>query len=168
VDFKPCHRTAMTLAGTVSLPSPFPACGAVSIVIVPRGGEYETYVKITQTISAKRIITRFVRPGDVRAILTRADGSAPGGPDGGPYQLSEDIRGEISRREEMLREEFRRSAAPATAELETEWHPAAILYVPESAPVLHRDEVGVTAAVSSEDVGFSGPASPHGCCGHGL
>ena len=68
MDFHPGHQAAIKLAGTVALPSPFPAFGSLHIVVAPEDGDYETYLRIVQHVTGKRIITRFVRLADVRAI----------------------------------------------------------------------------------------------------
>ena len=47
---------------------------------------------------------------------------------------------------------------------EVVWYAAAIVYVAESAPVLHRNEIAVTAAVSAEEVWFIQPIH---CCNVG-
>jgi hypothetical protein len=151
MDFHPSHQAAIKLAGTVALPSPFPASGAVSIVVAPEDGEHETYLRIVQAITAKRIITRFVRLADVRAIKAPTTPGSPEGPETwaliGPKQIQRMIAD--------MEKKLRASASKSGASTESEWLPSAIVYVPESAPVLHRNDVGVTAAVSAEEVAFS-------------
>ncbi len=68
MDFHATHQAALKIAGTVALPSPFPAFGSLWIVVAPEDGEYETYIRIVQHVSSRRIITRYVRLADVRAI----------------------------------------------------------------------------------------------------
>jgi hypothetical protein len=151
MDFRPSHQTAIKLAGTVALPSPFPASGAIYIVVAPEDGDYETYLRIVQPVTGKRIITRFVRLADVRAIRAPAKAEAAGSPETWEVIGPKDIERQIAKKEKELRAE----AAKSGAACESEWLPAAIVYVPEAAPVLHRNDVGVTAAVSAEEVAFS-------------
>ena len=161
MEFHPSHLTALTLAGTVPLPSPYPACGSVSVVIVPHGEDFEVFVKIVQVVSDRRIITRFVRPEDVRAIRAHPEGTNGYGPESWPVRGSKTIQGELDRRSEDLL-----AGARTGVFTESLWYHSAIVYVPESAPVLHRNDVGVTAAVSAEEVGFSDGFS--GCCHRAL
>jgi hypothetical protein len=158
MEFHSSHHTALTLAGTVPLPSPYPACGHVSLVIARDGEDYEIFVKILQVVSDKRIITRFVRPEDIRAIRGNPGGTSGGGPESWPVLGIKKIKGELDKRAKELLEKAKKTGVLD----EAPWYVSAIVYVAESAPVLHRDEVGVTAAVSSEDVGFS--AGWSGCC----
>jgi hypothetical protein len=151
MDFHPSHQAAIKLAGTVALPSPFPASGAVSIVVAPEDGEHETYLRIVQAITGKRIITRFVRLADVRAIKAPATPGSPEGPETWALIGHKQIVRMIADKEKKLRT----SATKSGGATESEWLPAAIVYVPEAAPVLHRNDVGVTAAVSAEEVAFS-------------
>ena len=159
MEFHPCHHAALTLAGTVPLPSPYPASGPVSVMIARDGEDFEIFVKILQVIGEKRIITRFVRPEDIRAVRARADGEAQGGPESWPVLGIKKIRGTLEKHATALIDKAQRGAFE-----EAEWYAAAIVYVAESAPVLHRNEVAVTAAVSAEEVFFF-PAI--GCCNVG-
>jgi hypothetical protein len=151
MDFTRTHQTAILLAGTVALPSPFPASGSLSIVLTPEEGEPEVYIKIVQVLSHKRLITRFLRLADLRAIRAPKPGAPPGGPETWPVVGLGECRREIETIEKDLREKVKKSKS----HVEGDWLPAAIVYAAETAPVLHRDEVGVTAAVSAEDVGYS-------------
>jgi hypothetical protein len=171
MEFHPTHHTAIALAGTVPLPSPHPASGLVSLVAMRDGDDIEVFVKILQVVSDRRVITRFVRPDDVRAIRAHPGHHAAAGPESWPVLSIKKIRAELERRVGELRE---RAAKTGILD-EAAWYAAGVVYVHESAPVLHRDEVGVTAAVSCEEVFFA--ASPAGCChiasvpvpcGHGL
>jgi hypothetical protein len=162
MEFHPSHHTALTLAGTVALPSPYPACGAVSVVIARDGEDYVIFIKIVQVVGDKRIITRFVRSEDIRAIRGNPDGTIGDGPDSWPVLGIKKIKGELDKRTTDLTEK-----AKSTGVLdEAPWYEAAIVHVAEAAPVLHRDEVGVTAAVSCEEVAFSarGSCGWSGCC----
>ncbi len=151
MDFHPHHRTALKIAGTVALPSPFPAMGSVSLVVAPEDGDHETYLRIVQIVSGRRIITRFVRLADVRAVRTPQAGDSQSTPETWPIIGLKEIQRQINKKEKELRTAATKSGQPS----ESEWLAAAIVYVPESAPVLHRNDVGVTAAVSAEEVAFS-------------
>jgi len=158
MDFDQSQQTALLLAGTVALPSPFPAVGRVSLVLVTENGSHETFVKIFQVVSDKRMITRFVRREDIRAIRAPSPDAPDCGPETWPITGINKLRVEIDDKQERLVDRASRSPAPT----EIGWLDAAIVYVSESSPVMHRDEVGVTAAVSAEDVGFCSPISA--CC----
>ena len=162
MDFHESHQTAIMLAGTVALPSPFPSCGAVAVLIAPEDGEVETYLKIVQNVSAKRIVTRFVRLADVRALRAPAPGDAPSGPESWPIIGPKEVRRRIGQQEKALRGQVEKTGSSA----EFDWLPAAIVYVPEGAPVLHRNDVGVTAAVSAEDVAFGDMPPAGSWCPH--
>ena len=157
MEFHTCQYDALTLAGTVALPSPYPASGSVSVVIFSHDGEFEVLVKILQVVSDRRIITRFVRPEDIRAIRGAPAAATGGGPETWPLVGIKQLRGELDRRAKELIAKARTGHAD-----ESPWYPSAIVYVPEAAPVLHRNEVGVTAAVSAEEVAFADAWS--GCC----
>jgi hypothetical protein len=151
MDFHQGHQAAMKLAGTVALPSPFPAFGSVSIVVAPDDGDHETYLRIVQHVTGKRIITRFVKLADVRAIRAPATSEAQGSPDTWELIGPKEIGRRIAKHEKGLRATASKSGDSSGAD----WLPAAIVYVPETASVLHRNDVAVTAAVSAEDVAFS-------------
>jgi hypothetical protein len=151
MDFHLTHQAALKIAGTVALPAPFPACGALWIVVAPEDGDCETYIRIVQHVSSKRIITRFVRLADVRAIRAPQTEAAQGAPETWPLLGHKEVLRRISKKEKELRTAATKSGTAS----EAEWLPAAIVYVPEAAPVLHRNDVGVTAAVSAEEVAFS-------------
>ena len=84
IEFHPCHHTALQLAGTVPLPSPYPASGPVSVVVARDDRDLEVFVKILQVVGDKRIITRFIRPNDIRAVRGNPDGQSRGGPESWP------------------------------------------------------------------------------------
>jgi hypothetical protein len=146
MDVTSHHHQAVTLVGTVALPSPYPAVGRASFVLTDWDGETVIYVKLVQVISPKRIITRFVRPGDIRAIRSKPKDSKVG-PEAWPLISPAKTRAEIAAGEKAI---IAHAKAAGVTYLEEPWHAEVILYVPEPAPVLHRTEVGVTAAVSAE------------------
>ena len=156
-EFHPCHHTALQLAGTVSLPSPYPASGPVSVVVARDNGDLEVFVKILQVVGDKRIITRFIRPDDIRAVRGNPDGQSGDGPESWPILGIRRIKGELDKLAKELLEKAEKTGILG----EAAWYPSAIVYVPESAPVIHRNEVGVTAAVSAEEVWFGASRT---CC----
>ncbi len=157
MEFHTCHHEALTLAGTVALPSPYPAAGAVSVVVSRHGEDFEVFVKILQVVSERRIITRFVRPEDVRAIRGHHAALSEGGPESWPVLGIKKLQAELDKRVKELIARARTGIFD-----ESLWYSSAIVYVPEAAPVLHRNEVGVTAAISVEEVAFADAWS--GCC----
>jgi hypothetical protein len=159
MEFHACHHAALRLAGTVPLPSPFPASGPVSVVATRDGQDVEIYVKILQVVGDRRIITRFVRPEDIRAIRARPRDGTPGGPETWPIHGIKQVGDELEQRAKELIDKAKKGAFEEAA-----WYAAAIVYVVESAPVLHRNEIGVTAAVSAEEVWF---VAPQICCNPG-
>jgi hypothetical protein len=159
MEFHPFHHAALSLAGTVPLPSPHPASGPVSLVITADGPDLEVFVKILQVVGDKRVITRFVRPEDVRAVRARPDDAPHSGPESWPVLGIRKIKGTLDKHAKALTEKARKGSFE-----EVVWYAAAIIYVAESAPVLHRNEIAVTAAVSAEEVWFIQPIH---CCNIG-
>ena len=84
------------------------------IVVAPEDGDYETYLRIVQQVTGKRIITRFVRLADVRAIKAPAKPEAAGSPETwdliGPKEIQAQDRQEgerASRRGNEIRRRLR-------------------------------------------------------------
>ncbi|MGP0068635.1 MAG: hypothetical protein ACLQGP_34175 [Isosphaeraceae bacterium] len=160
MDITNSHHFAVALVGTVALPSPYPAYGHASLMLTDWDGEAVIYVKLVQVVNQKRMITRFIKPADIRAIRSRPTGGAAD-PETWPILSPSATQKEIAAGEAAL---IAHAKKAGVKELEESWHPAVILYVHEAAPVLHRHEAGVTAAVSAESLDFL--ASPHiPCCG---
>jgi hypothetical protein len=156
MDFNTAQRTALCRAGAVALPAAFPAYGQVSLRLTWNDGQIIFYVKIVQVVTSRRIVTWFVHLGDIRAIqvVDKKDGkSCPGS-----IMLPAEFKEHIAQKAKQLESEHKGKGI----ELEDRLYERAIVYVPEHAPVLHRLECGVTAAVSVEGHGFSSP----GCCKH--
>lgn len=150
MPLQPYEWTAMNLGGTVALPAPYPATGSVSLLTTFDGGDLVFLVKIVQIVSARRIITRFIRYSDLRAVQAPGQDQAGTGPESWPILTVSQVGSSIESAISDL------SNGTVTEVL---WYPQAIVYVPEAAPVLHRNEVGVTAAVSCEEVCFAGAGS---------
>lgn len=82
-DFSRVRKVSFALAGTVDLPSPFPAAGRAFIGIAPQGdpakpaqddAKYEArdaarfFLKIVETVNEKLVVTRYIRREDLRAV----------------------------------------------------------------------------------------------------
>ena len=101
-------------------------------------------VKIVQLVSVRRIVTRFVRLGDIRAVRIAAEGNGSRrSGDVADHRVPSKRAARLKRRHSPCATRSAKSGSAA----EIDWLRAAIVYVPEAAPVLHRNEVGVTAAV---------------------
>jgi hypothetical protein len=153
------HRLAIMLAGTVSLPSPFPAHGQVSLVTdTPRPGiNPQVYVKIKQKLSDKQIITWFVLPDAIRAFRVPPKEGAKAALNDWEFRTAQDVEARIG---EMRSRASQQSQANGPDEMPL--FSAAIVHVPELAPVLVRGEVGVSAAEAAEGAAFLRMFG--GCC----
>jgi hypothetical protein len=142
------HHHAITLAGTAALPSPYPATAQAFFVLSDWDSEQVIYVKLVQIVSSKHIITRLIRPEDIRAI--RPKPTAPGtstDPHDWPILSPAKTQKEISAGEAAI---VAHATAGKLKYLEELWHAAVIVYLPEAASVLHRQETAMTAAESVE------------------
>lgn len=154
------QRVAMHLAGTVPIPSPSPAVGAVTI-IAPLGGDGrpngDLFLRVDHRVNGKLTVRRHVRLDDVRLV------QAPRGLfDGTPLMrgtLAPDPRhGEWEHRfaadvAAQARDKVAKAAAANghhDGELAVAWLSHAIVHVPEAAPVLLNVEAGMTAAEAAE------------------
>ena len=166
-EFGPEQELAFALSGTVAIPSPFPAMGQVSVLVVPETQvrkehrDPRFFLKSVQVVNVQCVVTRIIARNAVRAIGYYSDGE------------SESKDGEwtvvpTERLSQMLA-----TANHAAKELEKDrgrsfelpLFEKAVLYVPESAPVLHRIEFGLTAAVSAvAPVPLVSDHDDLGCC----
>ncbi len=152
------HHHAITLAGLVALPSPYPATAQAFFVLTDWDSEPVIYIKLVEVINSKQIITRFIRPEDIRAIRPKpAVPKTSDDPNDWPVLSPAKTQKQIHAGETAI---IAHAKAAKLEHLEELWHSEVILYVPETAAVLHRHESGVTAAVSAE--GFLRPLG--GCC----
>lgn len=145
------QRIALELAGTVPVPTPFPAAGEIRIVTdAEPGGKVAMadllarkliYLEVRHRISPKLTITRTVYLDEVAAVFL------PDQPDGdlydvGTWLLALELQAEcfnrVALRPSRRGGEDRRLLG------------VGVVYLPESAPVLMRVEVGMTAAESVE------------------
>ncbi len=149
MEFANEHHHAVTLAGVVALPSPYPATARAFFVLTDWDAEAVIYIKLVQVLNSKHIITRFIRPDDVRAIRPKPSAATSDDPNDWPILSPTKTQKEIRAGEAAIVEH---ANAARVKHLEELWHPEVILYVPETASVLHRHEYGVTAAVSAEGI----------------
>jgi hypothetical protein len=160
-EFTDEHKATLALAGTVALPSPFPASARIFVGIMPASAAGDQhYLKIVEKVGDKHTVTRLMDLGYLRAVRLR--------PTSGPYddvrewelKTAEELKGELAAAIDEL------PPNPATAH-EVPLFPAkqeGVVYVPETAPVLVRAEFGVLAAEAAECGCYMGPLSGRACC----
>ena len=166
MDLSTQHHQAVALVGTVPLPSPYPASGEASFVLTDWDGETVIYVKLVQVVNQKRIITRFVKPENIVAIRIKPEDDddedvSDNDPQAWTMLNPTATRKEIETGKATI---IADAKAAGVKELEEVWHTAVILYVHETAPVLHRHEAAVTAAVSAESLDAFSPDGGVPCC----
>lgn len=142
------QEIALLLGGAVRLPGPAPATGVLSI-LPPASSPTEPgqiFLRIDHPVSPRLKISRVVRLLDVRAAsgIVRAVKSAksPATTPAEPSQLTD--RQLVAAAVERLAKAGKSGGAPIP------WMDRAVLYLPESAPVLMTVEAGLTAAESAE------------------
>jgi hypothetical protein len=147
--------TALALAGTVALPSPFPASARISMVISPEPSEDGTSteqkfsLKLVEVIGDKLVVTRFVRVEHVRAIRFRSGSNTNKDPWIWQLKTSRELHADFRATEEELKaysQTFKNAGTKFSFEQNLESGTRGIVYVPETAPVLVRTEVAVVAA----------------------
>jgi hypothetical protein len=148
------QEIAFRLAGTVGLPSPYPATGSVEIVALvgDDGKPVEVYLRVIHRLSLRLKIARLVELSSVRAVYAawRPAATAPpvvSHPAPAPSPTDWSVRTAKAVRTHVLR---RLRVGKAKGRVVFPLLPAAIVYVPESAPVLMDVEIGMTAAESAE------------------
>ena len=147
--------TALALAGTVALPSPFPASARISMVISPEPSEDGTSteqrfsLKLVEVIGDKLVVTRFVRVEHVRAIRFRLGRNTNEDPWTWQLKTSRELYADFRATEHELKtysQTFNNAREKISFEQNLKSGTRAIVYVPEIAPVLVRTEVAVVAA----------------------
>jgi hypothetical protein len=147
--------TALALAGTVALPSPFPASARISMVISPEPSEDGTSteqrfsLKLVEVIGDKLVVTRFVRVEHVRAIRFRSGSNTNKEPWTWQLKTSQELYADFRTTEDELKahsQTFKSAGTKFSFEQNLETGTRGIVYVPEIAPVLVRTEVAVVAA----------------------
>lgn len=156
------HRTALALAGTIPLPSPFPASGRVYLIGVANtqttngnghSNGVDFYLKSVQVISERNILSRTLEIDSVRAIgfhrpSEHKDHDRPPHVNGDDWQVVPiDDSNTVAEAMQRLRDARNGSQ---NGSLEVLLYEKAVLYVREAAPVLHHQELGITAAISAE------------------
>jgi hypothetical protein len=143
------ERIAFRLAGTVGLPSPYPATGSVYVVVrlAKEAKDWEVFLRIVHRLNVKVKIGRLVQWHDVRAILARWKPASETPPAAAPVwavKLAEELRGHVY---DQIQKEKKEKVE---GWFEFKWLSEAIVYVPESASVYMQVGVGLTAAESAE------------------
>jgi hypothetical protein len=161
----------MQLAGTVGLPSPFPAVGSVRIVIRlnEKTKEPEFFLRITHRLNYKLKVSRLIELEDARAVLVPGKPlipaprvSAQEGPEDWSFITADQLLEHVPK----LGADGAKKGAEHLQLVgwwEFEWLPRAIVYASESASVYMEVGVGMTAAESAEyypplATGFTDPA----------
>ncbi len=150
------QKLAFDLAGTVGLPSPFPAAGRVCVIKTPRKTEAADkddraprfFLKILQTISPKQLVTTFLQTEDVRAVRSPTAGEPIADPASWKFLNIDEVRAQIK----GAIKELSKTEYDATGSFEIQLFDQAVVYVPEFAPVLSRVEFALVAAVAAEQV----------------
>lgn len=151
------YYISLLLAGTVALPSPYPASGRLSVGIhLLKDAEPEVYLELSQFVDLHRTIVRIILFRELRAAQVW-DG--PAAASDTPILSAR----ELAPRVLEVAEELAKSPDGACRSDAGFLFRHAILYVPEAAPVLQIVRMGLTAAQSAEDYGASGTWG-HGCC----
>ena len=155
------HLAALSLVGTVALPSPFPATGRILVIQLPPPpkGDVQAapkyHIKIVQKINDSCIITRFVEHNAVSLIRFQlaTEGESP---EQGPFSL--DHAGV-----QKLVGGLKWNVADERASYEIEPFPqhTGVVNVPETQPVLLGYELSVPAATSLEQLIGPGARCPH-------
>ncbi len=160
-EFTDEHKATLALAGTVALPSPFPASARIFVGIMPTSAAGDQhYLKIVEKLGDKYTVTRLMNLDYLRAVRLR--------PASGSYH---DVREWELKTAAELKAELAAAINelppnPATA-YEVPLFPAkqeGVVYVPETAPVLVRAEYGVLAAEAAEAGGYMRPFGGRTCC----
>jgi hypothetical protein len=173
-EFGEDQKQAFDLAGTIALPSPFPAFGRLFVVRFTRAkstttqtpaqgkkAENKAYyvLKLVQSVSEKLIITRFVSRDDVRAFRVYGESDYLADP------LASGIHDGDALRDEIDKLDWSSVGKDERGSHEVELYPAAVLYVPEAAQVLVRLEFGLPAVLSVENALYTIPTGLTGQTG---
>jgi hypothetical protein len=190
-EFRTEQSIAHALAGTVALPSPFPASARIYVGIRPGhnpAGAGRYYLKLVEAVSDKLVVTRLVSLEDARAVRFRPESGRPADLWDWTLYTADDLHDELEYAKAALSQAA--AAQPGAHELPlvpekgpkgpdatppdragqpptagkpagAARQPQGIVYVPESAPVLVRVEYGVVAA---EAATVYPPILLHGRC----
>jgi hypothetical protein len=186
------HR-AMLLAGTVALPSPYPAAGRILLTITPwpsGGDQAQFFLKIVESLRDRRIVTRFVRPESLRAVrlCPRSRRGRYRPLDAWPLLTAEDLRERLNQAKQKLLAAARKDGRILPYQIPlfpvpprggkddaglgdkggtARYERLGIVYVPEDASVLVRVEevtAAAEAAEASQVAKLAGLNGPIHCC----
>jgi hypothetical protein len=165
-DFGEDQQQAFGLAGTIALPSPFPAFGRLVVVRIARPKAVSSQksaqvkksednatciLKLVQAVSEKLLVTRFVSPEDVRSVRVVPGGANTADPNSWELLDGAELRAKV------LKIDWGNAAKEERGSHEVELFRTAVLYVPESVQVLVRLEFGLPAALSVENALYTIP-----------
>jgi hypothetical protein len=142
VPISPRQDELLHLAGTVRLPSPYPATGTVTVVAfeADRFDPYGTVLQLTHRVGDRLDVSRVFRLSDVRAI------DAPWPSEKGGYQgTAAPASRELKLSADVVDFFARRDGDYGSVRLEK-----AAVYLPEAAPVVLHVDAAQTAAESAE------------------
>jgi hypothetical protein len=156
------HLVALSLVGTVALPSPFPAKARIFVVQLPLPPQVDDksaqkyHIKIVQKINDSCIITRFVDHNAV-SLIRFQPASEGDSSEQGPLSLDH------AQVQKMV-SDLVWDVVDKRASHEIEPYPqhTGVVHVPETQPVLLRYELSVQAATSLEQLLSRAPLCPHG------
>ena len=155
------QRIAYAFAGTVALPSPFPASGQVRLIWYPSetGKTTQIFLKVFHSIGPRLRIARLVKLEDVRAIRYRGPLPPAQSRDPKPKQKAKNEEQATAQEQgewsQLTSEELQAIVTQQISALTADSGDIilltnAILYVGETAPVLMQVDVGMTAGESAE------------------
>jgi hypothetical protein len=154
------QRFAIKRAGTVAVPSPFPAFGRLSQFVNPASAadKEQAYYTIEQKISDTRIVTWFIPKDDVQAVRVRPEKQPQA-----PIQEWEiKTPADLTARAQQVSQRSGKGQTQQYVMDDTSLYPAAIAYVPANAPVLVRLELGLTAGEGADPSQL--PVTAPCCC----
>jgi hypothetical protein len=144
---------SMQLAGTVGLPTPYPATGKIFIDAGSSAvkNPAEIHLELVHQVNHRVRITRWVALDQVQAILASDDQWAGKAAREAPAVSLTPGRGwTIKLLNELIGVVRPRITAAKQQPVRAAWLDHAIVFVAETTPVLMRVEVGMTAAESAE------------------
>ena len=172
-EFGPDQRAALSLAGTIALPSPFPATARITIGVMPRTntpGADPTprfFLKLVEHLRDNYIVTRLASLKDLRAIRFRSAPTQPGQPWHWTLKTREDLFTDLDDARKLLEsqaEEASRAGLPFSYETDLDSGAYGILYVPETAQILVRVEFGLLASEAAQAAAMTPDKTRTPCC----
>ncbi|MGO9914874.1 MAG: hypothetical protein ACLQIB_09210 [Isosphaeraceae bacterium] len=154
-EFGPKQEMAFSVTGTVAIPSPIPATGEVSALLVVQDTQdkkeqsnlnFKTLLKSVQVVNQQCVVTRIVAYDSVRAVAFYSDGDKEARDGEWTVVPASRLAPMLAPALQALKEVDKERGGT----FEFPLFERAVLYVSESASILHRVEFGLTAAVSAE------------------